>query len=152
RATRGLSQRERQRPRTDLTRRGQWARLRERPELVTVPLFFVLFAVGWEAITRIRQVPAYILPTPTQIVAAFATGYPVYWDQFQVTMTEIVAGFAMGAVGGLVLGALLAQSRLLEATFYPYLVALKAVPLQALAPLFIIWFGFGLASKIALTA
>src|SRR5262249_13847915 len=86
------------------------------------------------------------------IVAAFATGYPVYWDQFQVTMTEIVAGFAMGAVGGLVLGALLAQSRLLEATFYSYLVALKAVPLQALAPLFIIWFGFGLASKIALTA
>jgi NitT/TauT family transport system permease protein len=124
----------------------------EHPQVITVPLFFVLFVVGWEATARIREVPAYILPTPTQIVAAFGTGYAVYWDQFQVTMTEIAAGFAIGAVSGLLLGAVLAQSRILEATFYPYLVALKAVPLQALAPLFIIWFGFGLASKIALTA
>ena len=136
----------------DLQRHNRWAYVVEHPQVFTVPLFFVVFVVGWEAIARVRQVPSYILPTPTQIAAAFGTGYAVYWDQFQVTMAEIVAGFVIGAAGGLVLGALLAQSRILEATFYPYLVALKAVPLQALAPLFIIWFGFGLASKIALTA
>jgi NitT/TauT family transport system permease protein len=131
---------------------GRWARLVEHPEVLTVPLFFAVFVVAWETIARVRDVPAYILPTPSQIVAAFGTGYAVYWDQFQVTMAEIAAGFAIGALAGLVLGALLAQSRILEATFYPYLVGLKAVPLQALAPLFVIWFGFGLASKIALTA
>jgi NitT/TauT family transport system permease protein len=137
---------------TEAATTNRWAYILERPQIVTVPLFFVVFVFSWETVARLREVPAYILPTPTQIVAALATGYAVYWDQFQVTMSEIAAGFAIGAAAGLLLGALLAQSRLLEATFYPYLVALKAVPLQALAPLFIIWFGFGLASKIALTA
>src|SRR5437867_6884368 len=88
----------------DLPRHNRWAYIVDHPQVVTVPLFFVVFVVGWEAIARIRQVPAYILPTPTQIAAAFGTGYAVYWDQSQVTMAEIAAGFLIGAAGGLVLG------------------------------------------------
>jgi NitT/TauT family transport system permease protein len=134
------------------SRRPMSAYLADHPEVITVPAFFILFIAGWEATVRIREVPAYILPTPSQVVAALATGYRVYWSQLQVTLIEIVVGFGIGAAGGLLLGALLAQSRILEATFYPYLVAFKAIPLLAVAPLFIIWFGFDIASKIAITA
>jgi NitT/TauT family transport system permease protein len=126
--------------------------IRENPQVVTVPAFFVIFVVGWEWFVTLRQVPAYILPKPSQILASFGTGWRIYLDQAQVTLVEIVVGFGLGAVGGLSLGALLAQSRLIEATFYPYLVAFKAVPTLAIAPLFIIWFGFDIASKIAITA
>jgi NitT/TauT family transport system permease protein len=128
------------------------ARVREHPETITVPLFFVVVVVAWEAIVRLREVPAYILPTPSQIVASFSTGLPLYLSGLQVTGVEILLGFGIGATAGVLLGSLLAQWRLLEATVYPYIVAFKAVPLLAIAPLFIIWFGFDLPSKIAVTS
>lgn len=126
--------------------------IRAHPQVVTVPGWFVLFVAAWEGALAWLEVPAYLLPAPSQVADALVGNLDRYAIGFQVTFTEIVVGFAIGAVTGIVLGALMAQVPLLEATFYPYLVAFKAIPLLAIAPLFIIWFGFGITSKIVITA
>ncbi|MFP5340788.1 MAG: ABC transporter permease, partial [Gammaproteobacteria bacterium] len=65
---------------------------------------------------------------------------------------EILAGFAFGALFGFMLGAAIGQSALLETVLYPYVVAFQTVPKVAVAPLFVLWFGFGTTSKIVITA
>jgi NitT/TauT family transport system permease protein len=69
-----------------------------------------------------------------------------------VTLYEILAGFALGALAGFVLGALIGQSALLELVLYPYVVAFQTVPKVAVAPLFVLWFGFDTTSKVVITA
>ncbi len=68
------------------------------------------------------------------------------------TTVEILSGFVLGVVAGLVFGALISLIPVLERLVYPYLVALQTLPKVAIAPLFLIWFGYGLASKIVITA
>jgi NitT/TauT family transport system permease protein len=68
-----------------------------------------------------------------------------------VTFLEIIAGFAAGASLGMALGVLIGQSALLERVFYPYVVAFQTVPKVAIAPIIVIWFGYGLSSKIIIT-
>jgi len=73
-------------------------------------------------------------------------------QHFAVTLTEIIAGFAAGSMLGIVLGILIGQSDFLERTLYPYIVAFQTVPKVAIAPIIVIWFGYGLSSKIIITA
>ena len=69
-----------------------------------------------------------------------------------VTMYEILAGFAVGALSGLLLGFIIALVPLAERIFYPYVVAFQTVPKVAIAPIIVIWFGYGVTSKIVITA
>ena len=71
---------------------------------------------------------------------------------FGVTLYETLVGFLLGSIFGLVLGALIGSSRSLETTLYPYVVAFQTLPKVAIAPIIVIWFGYGVASKIVITA
>jgi NitT/TauT family transport system permease protein len=71
---------------------------------------------------------------------------------FGVTFYETLAGFVLGSAFGLVLGALIGQFPLLERTLYPYVVAFQTLPKVAIAPIIVIWFGYGVSSKIVITA
>lgn len=128
--------------------------LRERPHVPLIPLVFVVFVAGWEWIVRAWQIQAFILPPPSLIWAALAGGLrsQLFITHFWITLYETLAGFAIAAVTGIMLGAVIAQFRLLEKTFYPYLVALQTLPKIAVAPLIIVWFGFGVTSKIVIAA
>jgi NitT/TauT family transport system permease protein len=66
-----------------------------------------------------------------------------------VTLVEIVLGYALGAIVGLTLGFVMGRSRFLSATFQPYIIGLYSIPKIALAPVFIVWLGLGIASKVA---
>ena len=128
--------------------------VRARPQLVLVPAVFVTGVALWEWIVRQWSVPAFIAPPPSAVwrslVGGLRTG--LYVEHFLVTLCEALAGFAIAAVSGIVLGALVAQSRLVERTVYPYLVALQTLPKIAIAPLIIVWAGFGLSSKVIIAA
>jgi ABC-type nitrate/sulfonate/bicarbonate transport system permease component len=76
----------------------------------------------------------------------------LYLSNFWVTLCEALLGFVIAAVTGIMLGAVIAQFRLMEQTFYPYLVALQTLPKIAIAPLIIVWFGFGISSKVIIAA
>lgn len=128
--------------------------LRERPELVLVPAVFVVVVLLWEFAVQPLGIDDYVLPRPTQIVSALATQLTgeQFWSHLWVTLQESLLGFVIGVVAAMVLGTLISQVRLADRTLMPYIVAFQTVPKVALAPLFVVWFGFGTASKIVMAA
>lgn len=115
---------------------------------------FVICVGGWELVVRAFNVPAMLVPPPSSVaVSLWDMGRTVaFWMHFGVTFFETMAGFGIGAVLALILGGLIGQFRLLEGTLYPYVVAFQAVPKVAIAPILVIWFGFGLTSKVVIAA
>jgi len=114
---------------------------------------FGLFVLAvWYISTEYGFVHKLIIPSP---IATFeATGRVMsadyFWPNVWVTLQEIFWGFLIGALSGVVLGVGVAMFDTVRATIYPYLVALQAPPKIVLAPIFITWFGFDMASKIAI--
>ncbi len=120
-------------------------------------LGFLSIAAGltiWWAAARFSGLPSFILPSPLQVwqrfILSLASGELI--ENTLTTLVEILLGLSWGTVFAIVLGYLLAKSRLLEQMLSPYLVASQAVPLVAIAPLLVIWFGPGLFSKVLICA
>ncbi|MDQ3558815.1 MAG: ABC transporter permease [Pseudomonadota bacterium] len=111
--------------------------------------FAVLF-VAWEAAARLLDIPRYILPAPTAIWSDFLERYPRMMDAAVTTAGEIVLGFILSVLVSIPLAILISYSRPIERSVMPIIVALQIIPKIAIAPLFIIWFGFGLAPKLLL--
>jgi NitT/TauT family transport system permease protein len=142
--------------------RSTWAEMREdpalflrgRPHLVLIPLVFVAFVAVWEWVVRAWNIPNFLVPAPSLVAGALVRGVRsgLYLANFWVTLVEALVGFLIAAVAGIVLGAVIAQFRVVERTFYPYLVALQTLPKIAVAPLVIVWFGFGISSKVIIAA
>jgi len=126
-----------------------------RPVDYSLPLLvFTVFIAGWELVVRALDVPTIILPPPTAVASSFwnsiITG-EMLWH-FAVTIYEVLAGFVLGSACGLLLGFGIALSPLAERLFYPYVIAFQTVPKVALAPIIVLWFGYGVTSKIIITA
>ncbi len=124
--------------------------LKARPELLLIPAVFVAVVVVWEAIIRFFEIPIYIMPAPSNIALALVN--TAYLDNALYTLGEAMLGFLLAALFGIVLGGLIAQFPLAEKTLYPYLIAIQTTPKVAVAPLFIMWFGFGMTSKVIIAA
>jgi len=112
-------------------------------------VFAVVF-LAWEASSSMLRVPAYLLPPPSAILVRLSQNPERLVGNFATTLQEVLLGFALGVAVSIPLGVLLVYSRPLERVVYPVLVAFQAVPKVALAPILVVWFGFGLSSKIML--
>ncbi|VTU13642.1 ABC transporter permease [Variovorax sp. RA8] len=125
-----------------------------RPELPLSALLFIVVVGGWELAVRVLGVTPLLLPAPSAVAVALWEGIRnnTFTYHLGVTFYETMAGFVLGAALGLVLGAVIAQFPLVERTLYPYVVAFQTIPKVAIAPLFVIWFGYGMTSKIVITA
>jgi NitT/TauT family transport system permease protein len=115
---------------------------------------FVAVVAAWQLVVSALGVSHLIFPGPVGVARSI---YEVFqsgevWPHLGVTLYEILAGFALGAFAGFLLGALIGQSALLELVLYPYVVAFQTVPKVAVAPLFVLWFGFDTTSKVVITA
>ena len=110
--------------------------------------------LAWWLVARYSGLPSFILPSPAQVWTRFlrALSDGSLLVHAGVTLFEILTGLLTGAVAATVLGYLVAKSRALERVLSPYLVASQAVPLVAIAPLLVIWFGPGIFSKILICA
>lgn len=118
----------------------------------------VAFLVVWEAVCRAGLVSALVLPAPTavgyelwDILRDIAAGGPMLRHTV-VTLNEILAGFAIGVLLGFTLGVVIAEIPMARRVLMPYLISLNAAPKIAFAPLLIVWFGFGMNSKIVMAA
>ncbi len=118
----------------------------------------LLFAV-WTAAIPLFEIPSYILPTPAAVARALWSGLAVspasplgYYLPLWGTLKNAALGLLVGGGLGLLLGSLMAESRTVEKLFMPYAFALQSLPKVAIAPLIVIWFGFGDGSKIAVAA
>ncbi len=114
----------------------------------------VVFLALWEALVAILKYPPFILPGPGRVWARFliAVADGSLWYHTSLTLFEIFAGLLLGVSTATLLGYVIAKSPTLDRILSPYIVAAQAVPIVALAPLLVIWFGFGSVSKILVCA
>lgn len=107
---------------------------------------------GWEAYVRIENVNGVILPAPSAIGRTLWDERSMLVSDLWVTLKEIVYGFVAGFVIGVVCGVLIVYSKIAERTLYPLVIASQVIPVFAIAPLLIIWFGFGIQPKVIICA
>ncbi|MBK1789187.1 ABC transporter permease [Prauserella sp. ASG 168] len=121
---------------------------------MTTPLILIAFLGLWKLYTVVSGVGELILPPPEKVGIALVQllGDASVWQATYVTLYETVVGFALAAVVGIALGIVLGRARTLERILSPFLVATQVVPKVAIVPLLLLWFGFGLASKIFMAA
>ena len=108
--------------------------------------------VAWELWVQIADVPKWQLPAPSAIAKELGSSRDLLWDHTLVTLQEIVIGFLVALVAGLVLAGAIAYSRVMERSVYPIVIASQTVPIIAIAPLLLIWVGYGLTPKIIIVA
>ena len=115
------------------------------------PLTFVAMVGLWWAAVEFFKIPAYLLPGPGSVFARLMTDTALLWGHSQVTLTEILLGFALTVVTSIPLGLIIALSPIAKQLVYPPVVLMQLVPKIAVAPLFLVWLGFGIESKVLLT-
>jgi len=111
-------------------------------------LAFVLLFVAWEFAVRVTGVKEYLLPPPSKVWTEFLKRFDPVMASAWVTTREIIAGYLVAIVVSIPLALWIAYSRFMENTLYPVIVFLQIIPKIAVAPLFIIWFGFGFTPKL----
>ena len=119
--------------------------------LPSVLALVILMAV-WELWVRAAGVPVYIVPAPTAVLTRLFGAAGFFAGHGAITLLEAVAGFLLGSGVAIVSATLMAHSRLLERTLFPLAVLVKVTPIIAVAPLFVIWFGFGSMPKVLIAA
>ena len=123
------------------------------PHLVSLALLVVLLAV-WEGVCRKMHLSPLVAPAPSAIAAALwkglASGY--FWPHLRATFVELALGMVIGCSIGFGFGVLMAEATLLRRVLMPYVIVTQVVPKLALAPLFVLWFGFGITSTVVITA
>lgn len=114
---------------------------------------FVVLVTAWEAAGRAGLLNPLYAPSPSQIGAALAElfGSGSIWTHLEATFTAALAGLALGLVAGAVLGVIGALLPLAKELLEPVMTLLNAIPRVILAPLFVVWLGIGIASKVALS-
>jgi ABC-type nitrate/sulfonate/bicarbonate transport system permease component len=106
----------------------------------------------WESWVRLAEVPKWQLPAPSAVAVELGVSRALLWDHTLVTLEEIAVGFVAALAAGLVLAAAIAYSRVIERSVYPIVIASQTVPVIAIAPLLLIWVGYGLAPKIIIVS
>jgi NitT/TauT family transport system permease protein len=95
--------------------------------------------VAWDLVVRFFSIPPYVLPGPVLVLSTLFADRDLLWHSLLVTLTITVEGFALAAIGGIVLAIAFNQWRLVEYSFYPYAVILQVTPVVAVAPLLLIY-------------
>ena len=108
------------------------------------------FLAFWEITVRVLGTPAYILPTPSRVAVTLVGQAGLLWRDALVTGSEMLGGLLIGTAAGIGVSLVMAQSRRLEQALGPLLVVAQALPVFAIAPLLVVWFGFGITSKLVM--
>ena len=126
----------------------------ERYPLWTVPVALIGALLFWELGTHVSGLPSFILPSPWDVGVRYvrALGDGTLWKHTWVTFGEVLAGLCLGLSFATILGYGLAKSKTFERLLSPYIVASQSIPIVAIAPLLVIWFGPGRMSKVFITA
>lgn len=112
---------------------------------------FLAILVAWQLLVVGLRLPRYLVPTPIETIQELAARWPLLFQHSLVTLREIILGFLLAVAVSVPCGLAVAFSRLFERTVLPVLTFAQLIPKIALAPLFIIWFGFGLFPKVLIT-
>lgn len=117
------------------------------PALLIVILLFI-----WELLVRFFRVPHYILPPPTRILLTLSHNLGLFIGHTIVTLEEVLVGFVVAFAIAVITALSIFYSKLLERTLYPIVIATQTIPVFAIAPLLILWFGYGILPKVIMAA
>ena len=115
-------------------------------------LLIVAVLAVWEVVVRWRQTPAWLLPPPSAIGRALLDDRSLLLTNARVTLSEILLGFGLAVIVGVALGVLIANVGPIARAVYPLVITSQTIPVPAIAPLLLIWFGYGLFPKVLVTA
>jgi NitT/TauT family transport system permease protein len=130
-------------------RRAGW--LSERAANLIVPaLAIVAVLVVWAVTVRLFEIPDYLLPAPQDVAVRIVKEWPLLWKHGAYTLMSVLTGFAAGAAIGVPLAFSIVLSRSMERIAMPFLVMSQTIPKVAIAPILVVWLGFGILPKIAI--
>lgn len=110
----------------------------------------ILLLAVWQTACMTEVMPAYMLPSPTAVVNALINDFPLLMEHTKITLQEAFLGLAIGIIGGFLLAAVMEQFEVLYKALYPILVITQTIPTVAIAPLLVLWLGYGIAPKVTL--
>ena len=119
---------------------------RNLPSIAAVAALLLL----WQTVCSLGWVPGYMLPSPVQVVQAFLSELPLLFENSLITLQEAFLGLLLGVTVGFVAAVLMDAFELLYKAFYPLLILTQTIPSVAIAPLLVLWFGYGMTPKIVL--
>lgn len=108
--------------------------------------------VAWETAVDVTNTPRWLLPAPSDVLQALGTDRALLLSNALVTLSEVLIGFACAVIFGMGLGVAIYRSPALRRVVYPIVIASQTIPIPALAPLLLVWFGTGLLPKVVVTA
>jgi NitT/TauT family transport system permease protein len=111
-------------------------------------LFLIALIVLWDVVIRVFNIPPYQVPKPEDVLRTLWNDWPLLLQQSIPTTVATIQGFLLSAVFGVVAAVLIAGSRTIESYVYPLLVFSQSIPKIAIAPLLVVWFGFGMMPKV----
>lgn len=114
------------------------------------PLSILCGLLLWEILIRFSNYPEFILPAPSRIILRFLTAIQsgILFRHTLITLLEVILGLVIGTILALFSGYFLAHNPIIEKIMFPYIIASQAIPMAAIAPLLVIWFGSGITPKI----
>jgi len=121
-------------------------------DLLPAAVLLLVIMGGWELSVRIFKIHPVIMPSPSHIAQVIFQDWTLLWSNMAFTLVEVLLGFGVGFLTGFVLAILIVYSPTLERALYPLVVASQTIPVFAIAPLLVIWFGFGVWPKVIITA
>ena len=116
------------------------------PSITAVAALLLL----WQLICMLRWIPPYMLPSPMQVLQAFADELPLLWENSLITLQEAFIGLLLGVSVGFLSAVLMDAFEILYQAFYPLLIITQTIPSVAIAPLLVLWFGYEMTPKIVL--
>jgi NitT/TauT family transport system permease protein len=126
--------------------------IRSTAEVLTIVAIAVVIIGGAEILLNVFHVPEYILPKPSEVAKALVTEFPLILPHLGYTLVELISGFAIGAIVGLLTAGVITQFPFVEKVVAPYILLLVTTPMLALVPLLILRFGFGYTPRIIAVA
>jgi NitT/TauT family transport system permease protein len=108
----------------------------------------VMLIVLWDLLIRLFKIPPYLIPNPLSVGKQLVAEWPMLWREMLPTLYATLGGFALSALVGVPVAMWIAYSRVVESFVYPLLVFSQSIPKVAIAPLFVVWFGFGIVPKV----
>jgi len=106
----------------------------------------------WEGYVRLFDVQRWLLPAPSIVAKTVVESPGLLWRHALVTLEEVVVGFGLALAVGVVLASSIALSRTLERAIYPFIIASQTIPIIVIAPLLLVWVGYGLTPKVIVVA
>ncbi len=118
------------------------------PSILIVVAIFIL----WEVLVNIQNIPDWLLPPPSEIFKSLYLDFSKLLDHTLVTLQEILIGFFVALIFGFAIASAIGLSNTVEKSLYPFLISLQTIPIIVIAPMLLVWVGYGLLPKIIVVA